>query len=149
MNSALTREIDEARYQRGLEVLTSVDGEAGEKVVAALADVAPALAEHIVSYGFGDVYARSGLTPQQRQLVTLGMLTALGGCESQLEVHVGASLNVGLTPSEISEALIHSAVYCGFPKALNAVAVAKRVFADRGLLPVGGDVRESSSGGAD
>ena len=148
MNGVLTREVDEARYQRGLEVLTAVDGEAGEKVVAALFDVAPALARHIVAYGFGDVYARPGLTPQQRQLVTLGMLTALGGCEPQLEVHIGASLNVGLTPSEISEALIHSAVYCGFPKALNAVAVAKRVFADRGLLPVGGDVRESSPGGA-
>jgi 4-carboxymuconolactone decarboxylase len=64
------------------------------------------------------------------------MLTALGGCEPQLEVHLNASLNVGLTPTEIVEALIHSAVYCGFPKALNAVFTAKRVFAERGVLPV-------------
>jgi hypothetical protein len=49
----------------------------------------------------------------------------------------------------LSEALIHSAVCCGFPKALNAVAVAKRVFADRGRLPVGGDARETASGGAE
>lgn len=64
------------------------------------------------------------------------MLTALGGCEPQLEVHVGAALNVGLEPEEIVEALLHAAVYCGFPKALNAVFVAKRVFAERGLLPL-------------
>jgi 4-carboxymuconolactone decarboxylase len=66
--------------------------------------------------------------------VTLGMLTALGGCEPQLEVHVNASLNVGLTPEEIVEALLHASAYCGFPRALNATFVAKRVFAERGLL---------------
>jgi 4-carboxymuconolactone decarboxylase len=64
------------------------------------------------------------------------MLTALGGCEPQLEVHINAALNVGLAPEEIVEALLHSAVYCGIPKALNATFVAKKVFADRGLLPL-------------
>jgi len=78
----------------------------------------------------------------QRQLVTIGMLTALGGCEPQLEVHLNASLNVGLTPTEIVEAITHAAVYCGFPKALNAIFVAKRVFAERDLAPV-----EISTGG--
>ena len=88
------------------------------------------LAHQVVSYGFGEVYARPGLTHAQRQLV------ALGGCEPQVEVHVNASLNVGLTPTEIVEAITHTAVYCGFPKALNAIFVAKRVFAERDLLPV-------------
>lgn len=129
-------ETDQARYERGEAVLVAVDGEGGQRVVDALADIAPALAHHIVAYGFGEVYSRPGLTPPQRQLVTLGMLTALGGCEPQLEVHVNAALNVGLTPVEIVEALTHAAVYCGFPKALNAVFVAKRVFAERELLPV-------------
>ena len=124
---------NQERYRHGLEVLDTIDGEAGHTVVAALADIAPDLAHHIVAYGFGDIYARPGLTPQQRQLVTLGMLTALGGCEPQLEVHINASLNVGLSDAEIVEAFIHSAVYCGFPKALNAVFVAKKVFAERQL----------------
>ena len=117
-------------------MLDAVDGAGGQGVVAALADIAPALAHHVVAYGFGDVYNRPGLTPPQRQLVTLGMLTALGGCEPQLEVHVNAALNVGLSPVEIVEALTHAAVYCGFPKALNAIFVAKRVFAEHDLLPV-------------
>ena len=130
-------DLDRARYDRGAAVLAAVDGEGGQRVVDALADVAPALAHHVVAHGFGDVYARPGLDPRQRQLVTLGALTALGGCEPQLEVHVNAALNVGVTPQEIVEALTHAAVYCGFPRALNAVFVAKRVFAGRGLLPVG------------
>jgi 4-carboxymuconolactone decarboxylase len=145
VNSAsLTPEVDEARYQRGFEVLNAVDGEAGQQVVAALADVAPDLARHIVAYGFGDVYARPGLVAGQRQLVTLGALTALGGCEAQLEVHVGAALNVGLSPREIVEAVIHSAVYCGFPRALNAIFVVKKVLAERGLLPLQADVPGAS-----
>jgi 4-carboxymuconolactone decarboxylase len=134
--SLLDPEVERARYDRGMEVLSAVDGAGGQRVVRALADVAPALAHHVVAHGFGEVYARPGLTPPQRQLVTLGVLTALGGCEPQLDVHVNAALNVGLTPVEIVEAITHAAVYCGFPRALNAVFVAKRVFAERDLLPV-------------
>ncbi len=64
------------------------------------------------------------------------MLTALGGCEPQLEVHINAALNVGLSATEITEALLHAAVYCGMPRALNATFVARKVFDERGLLPV-------------
>ncbi|MFC4591691.1 carboxymuconolactone decarboxylase family protein [Sphaerisporangium corydalis] len=125
------------RFDHGMEVLSRVDGEAGQKVIDALADISPELGHQVVAWAFGDIYDRPGLVPRDRQLVTLGMLTALGGCEPQLEVHVNAALNVGLTPEEIVEALLHSAVYCGMPKALNATFVAKKVFGERGLLPVG------------
>ncbi|MFI7465418.1 carboxymuconolactone decarboxylase family protein [Nonomuraea sp. NPDC049646] len=125
----------EQRYEHGLEVLRKIDGEAGQRVVDALADVSPELAHQVVAWAFGEIYDRPGLAPRDRQLVTLGALTALGGCEPQLDVHVNAALNVGLTPDEITEALLHSAVYCGMPRALNATFAAKKVFADRGLLP--------------
>lgn len=124
------------RFEHGLKVLGEIDGEAGHTVIDSLADISPELGHQVVSWAFGEIYTRPGLEPRDRQLVTLGMLTALGGCEPQLEVHVGAALNVGLTPAEIVEALLHSAVYCGMPKALNATFAAKRVFAARGLLPV-------------
>jgi 4-carboxymuconolactone decarboxylase len=127
---------EKARFARGAAVLNAVDGGAAPAVMDALADVAPALAHHIVAFGFGDIYARAGLDPKQRQLITLGILTALGGCEPELEVHVRTSLNVGLTPSEIVETFTHAAGYCGFPRALNAITVAKKVFAERDLLPV-------------
>ncbi|MEV7598984.1 carboxymuconolactone decarboxylase family protein [Kitasatospora sp. NPDC089797] len=124
------------RFERGMETLTRVDGEGGQRVVDALADIHPELAHQVVAWGFGDIYSRPELAPRDRQLVTLGMLTALGGCEPQLEVHLNAALNVGLSPTEITEALLHAAVYCGFPKALNATFVARKVFGERGLLPV-------------
>jgi 4-carboxymuconolactone decarboxylase len=126
----------QVRFEHGIEVLTRIDGEAGQNVVDSLADISPELGHQVVAWAYGDIYNRPALPPRERQLVTLGMLTALGGCEPQLEVHINASLNVGLTPEEIVEALLHSAVYCGIPKALNATFVAKRVFADRELLPI-------------
>lgn len=124
------------RIDYGRSVLDAVDGEVGQRVVRSLEDVSPVLAEQVM-IGFAEIYARPQLGPRDRQLVTLGMLAALGGCDPQLEVHVNASLNVGLTPQEIVEALLHSSAYCGFPRAINATFVAKRVFAERGLLPVG------------
>lgn len=129
------------RFERGMKVLSEVDGEVGRRVIDSLAEISPELGHQVVAWGFGEVCSRQDLSPRDRQLVTLGMLTALGGCEPQLDVHVNASLNVGLTPVEIVEALLHSSVYCGFPKALNATFVAKKVFAERSLLPVYGDER--------
>ena len=134
MSESTTRE---ERFAHGLEVLTKVDGEAGQRVVDSLADINPELGHQVVAWAFGEIYDRPGLAPRDRQLVTLGMLTALGGCEAQLDVHVNAALNVGLTPEQIVEALTHSAVYCGMPKALNATFAARKVFAERGLLPLG------------
>lgn len=122
------------RFERGKAVLDTVDGTAGAKVIEALSDISPELAHQVVAWGFGEIYARPALEPRDRQLVTLGMLTALGGCEPQLDIHINAALNVGLTPQQIVEAFLHSVVYCGFPRALNATFAAKRVFAERGLL---------------
>ncbi|MFJ1754955.1 carboxymuconolactone decarboxylase family protein [Kitasatospora sp. NPDC088134] len=124
------------RFEHGKEVLDRVNGDVGEQVIASLADVSPELAHQVVAWGFGEIYSRPELSPRDRQLVTLGMLTALGGCEPQLRVHVHTALNVGLTPQQIVEALLHSTGYCGFPRALNATFAAKEVFAERGLLPL-------------
>ncbi|WP_329541059.1 carboxymuconolactone decarboxylase family protein [Streptomyces sp. NBC_01358] len=126
------------RFEHGMKVLTRIDGEGGQKVIDSLANISPELGHQVVAWAFGDIYDRPGLADRDRQLVTLGMLTALGGCEPQLEVHINAALNVGLTTEEIVEALLHSAVYCGMPRALNATFVAKKVFAERDLLPATG-----------
>jgi len=124
------------RYDRGLDQLSAIDGEGGHKVMEALADIAPDFGRYIVEYAFGDIYSRPGLDAPRRQLVTIGSLTALGGCEPQLEVHINAALNVGLTAPEIVEAIMHAAVYAGFPRGLNAMFTAKKVFGERGLLPL-------------
>lgn len=100
-----------------------------------LADISPALGHHIAAFAFGDIYDRPGLDARSRQLVTLGVLAALGGCEPQLRVHIGAALNVGISREEVVESFLHSAVYAGFPRAINATLTARDVFADRDLEP--------------
>ncbi|WP_168583520.1 carboxymuconolactone decarboxylase family protein [Gephyromycinifex aptenodytis] len=120
-----------ARRQHGQQVLARIDGEQGEAVLDSLGETSPALAHHIAAFAFGDVYERPGLDARSRQLVTLGALTALGGCEPQLQVHVNAALNVGITREQITEALLHAAVYAGFPRAINATGAAEKVFQQR------------------
>ena len=136
------------RFDRGMKELSAIDGEAGQKVIDSLADISPELGHQVVAWAFGDMYTRPGLCPRDRQLVTLGMLTALGGCEPQLDVHINAALNVGLAPAEVVEAILHSAVYCGMPKALNATFVAKKVFAERDLLPLNDSPGDTVAGHA-
>ncbi|RRO20702.1 carboxymuconolactone decarboxylase family protein [Saccharopolyspora rhizosphaerae] len=120
-----------ARRRHGLSVLSEIDGHRGEAVLDSLADINPALGHHVAAFAFGDIYDRPGLDRRSRQLVTLGVLTALGSCDPQLRVHIGAALNVGLSREEITEALLHAAVFCGFPRALNATSVARDVFAEQ------------------
>ncbi|MEY9845348.1 carboxymuconolactone decarboxylase family protein [Streptacidiphilus sp. MAP5-3] len=131
----------QARFERGMALLEEVSGGQGQLFVDSMADVSPELAHQAVAWGYAEIYGRPQLAPRDRQLLTLGMLTALGGCEPELRMHIGTSLNVGLTPVEIVEALLQSAGYCGFPRAINATKVAKEVFAERGLLPVEGTGR--------
>lgn len=117
-----------SRYETGLARLTEIDGAAGEKVIAALADIAPDLGRYVIEYGFGDVYSRSGLDLKSRELATVAALTALGHAQPQLAVHLHAALNVGCTREELIEVIIQMSLYAGFPAALNAMFTAKAVF---------------------
>ena len=119
------------RYQRGWEKLCAVDGQAGEKVIGALESVAPGLGKYIVEFAFGDIYTRNELDLKERESVTLASLLTLGGCENQLVVHLNGALNVGLSPQKIIEIFLQCIPYTGFPRVLNAVTVAKKVFAER------------------
>lgn len=121
------------RYQRGWEKLMEIDGEGGERVIASLQDIAPDLGRYVVEFAFGDIYSRDGLDLKQRQLVTLASLTTQGGCEPQLQVHINAALNVELSPLEIIEAITHCIPYTGFPRVLNAIFVAKRIFQEQNV----------------
>ena len=119
------------RYERGWDKLKEIDGKAGENVIESLKEIAPDLGKYVIEFAFGDIYSRDTLSLKQRQLVTIASLTTQGGCEPQLEVHINAALNVGLTQNEIVEAIIHCIPYVGFPRVLNGVNVAKKVFANR------------------
>lgn len=121
----------ETRAARGRRLLAQIDGEAGQAVIDALAAIAPDFAELLFEFPFGDIYARPGLGLRDREIATIAALCAMGTARPQLEVHINAGLNVGLTRQEITEVLIQMAVYVGFPAALNGLAAARSVFAAR------------------
>ena len=123
------------RYERGWQRLRELAGEQGERVVEGLRDVAPDLARYVVEFGYGDVYSRPGLDIGRRQLIAIAALIALGGCEPQLEYHIGIALNVGVGRDEIVETIVHCAPFVGFARTLNAARSAKRVFAARRVSP--------------
>ena len=119
------------RLERGKRALAEIDGEAGHKVIAALADIAPDFADYVFEFPFGDIYSRPGLDLRAREVATIAALAAMGNAAPQLKVHIEAGLNVGLSRQEITEVLIQMAVYAGFPAALNGLFAAKEVFAAR------------------
>ena len=129
MNTAQTPQQD--RYARGERALAEIDGEAGEAVVRSLCDIAPDFARYVIEFPFGDIYSRPGLDIRAREVATIAALTAMGTAAPQLKVHIRAGLNVGLSREEIVEIIMQMAVYAGFPAALNAMAVAREVFAAR------------------
>jgi 4-carboxymuconolactone decarboxylase len=119
------------RYRTGWDKLAEIDGEQGEKVVEALKDISPEFADLLIEFPFGDVYSRPGLDLKSREIATVAALTAMGTAMPQLKVHVHGALNVGCSPQEIIEIMIHMAVYAGFPAALNGLFIAKEVFDER------------------
>ena len=125
--------MENERIKRGTEKLKEVDGNAGERVIASLEEVAPDLGRYILEFAFGDIYCRGGLTLPEREVITIASWLTAGGCEAQLEVHINGSLNVGISPEKVIETFIQCIPYTGFPKVLNAVNVAKKVFAERNV----------------
>lgn len=125
--------MDLNRFEKGLKKLSEVDGNAGDQVIKALNDIAPDLGKYIVEFAFGDIYCRENLNLQEREMITLSSLMTLGGCENQLDVHINGALNVGITPQRIIEIFIQCIPYTGFPKVLNAVGVARKVFKTRNV----------------
>lgn len=120
---------NETRLERGKRQLAQIDGEGGQRVVDALADIAPDFATYLLEFPFGDIYSRPGLSHRDRELATISALAAMGNAEPQLKVHIQAGLNTGLSRQEIVETLMHISVYAGFPAALNGLFAAKEVFA--------------------
>lgn len=92
-------------------------------------DFAPKFAELTDDVLFGDIWARPELAPRDRSLITVAGLVMAGNTE-QLEGHLTLAKANGLTETELKEVLIHMAFYAGWPKAVSAMTVAKRVFAD-------------------
>ena len=117
----------ESQFDKGLATRKQVMGE--DFVTHAFAnatDFTRPIQEHITAKAWGDVWQRPGLELKTRSLITVAMLTALGK-QHELKAHVRGALNNGATSAEIQEVLLHAAVYCGVPTAVDAFRTAAEV----------------------
>lgn len=122
---------DETLRARGERLLRKVDGDkVADNLLREYEDLAPDFTRYLVEFAFGEIYAREG-DLRHKELVAIASLATMGGCDRQLETHVHGAFNVGLNETEIVEAVMTLIPYIGFPKALNAMAVVKRVVEKR------------------
>lgn len=121
---------DTSRFGRGSVLIGEVYGnpDAATNLIESLQDIAPDMARFIIEFPYGDIYSRPGLDMKSREIATVAALTALGNAKPQLQTHVRASLNVGVTEEEIVETIIQMALYAGFPASLNALSATREVF---------------------
>ncbi|MGW0769662.1 bifunctional 3-oxoadipate enol-lactonase/4-carboxymuconolactone decarboxylase PcaDC [Streptomyces sp. NPDC002676] len=121
---------DGSRHAEGMAVRRAVLGDAHVERVAARTNAFTAdFQDYITRCAWGEIWTRPGLDRRTRSCITLTALVAHGHQE-ELAMHVRAALRGGLTPEDIKEVLLHSAVYCGVPAANAAFATAQRVLED-------------------
>ena len=95
-----------------------------------IGDIAPKLAAITDDVLFGDVWERPGLAKRDRSLITVAALMAMNRLE-QLPFHLGFALDNGVTRDELVEEITQLAFYSGWPTAMSALAIARKVFAER------------------
>jgi 4-carboxymuconolactone decarboxylase len=122
-------------HDAGMAVRREVLGD--EHVDRAVAGTTPFTADfqdYITRCAWGSVWTRDGLDRRTRSCITLAVLTALGH-HDEFALHVRAARRNGLTPDEIGEVLLHTAVYAGVPAANSAFARAQAVLREDGEIP--------------
>ena len=100
-----------------------------DRAIARTTDFTADFQDLITRYAWGEIWTRPGLDRKTRSCITLTALVA-GGHTHELAMHIRAALRNGLTPDEIKEVLLQTAVYCGVPAANSAFAVAQEVLAE-------------------
>jgi 4-carboxymuconolactone decarboxylase len=124
---------DEERHEQGMSVRRGVLGDAHvDRAVANTTDLTEPFQEFITRYAWGDVWSRPGLDRRTRSIVTLTALASLRA-ENEIAMHVRAAITNGVTPAEISEVLLHTAVYAGVPAANSAFAIAQKTLREMGV----------------
>ena len=122
--------MDKKRYEKGLAVRRAVLGpEHVDESLRSADDFTRPMQELVTEYCWGEIWTRPGLDRRTRSFINLAMLTALNR-PHEIRLHVRGALNNGLTKEELMEVFLQSAIYCGVPAALDAMRVAKEVFAE-------------------
>ena len=126
-------------YDTGMEIRRAVVGdEYVDAVLARQDEFTGPFQEFITRYAWGDVWARPGLDRHMRSCLTVALLAALGR-DRELAIHIRGALRNGVSPDELREVLIHTAIYAGVPAANSAFAVAQELFAENPSVTPAGD----------
>jgi 3-oxoadipate enol-lactonase/4-carboxymuconolactone decarboxylase len=113
-------------HEAGMEVRRAVLGDAHvDRAIERTTEFTAPFQDFITRYAWGSVWTRPGLERSTRSAITLAVLTALGR-ENEIAMHVRGALRNGMTPDEIGEVLLHTAIYAGVPAANAAYAIAQR-----------------------
>jgi 4-carboxymuconolactone decarboxylase len=124
--------VGEDVYDRGMKTRREVLGDAHvDRAVEGTTPFTADFQEFITKYAWGEVWSRPGLDRRTRSCITLAVLVALGR-DHEVAMHVRAALGNGLTPDEIKEVLLHTAVYAGVPVANSAFGIAQQVLDEEG-----------------
>jgi 4-carboxymuconolactone decarboxylase len=124
------------RYMRGIEIAEQLAAEKLEEFTTSrVAELAPDFARMAIEFPLGDIYTRSGLDLRSREIAAISSLASLGNARPQLRNHIRAATTVGVTKAEIIEILMQTAVYAGFPAALNAMAACHDLLAEEQCSP--------------
>jgi 4-carboxymuconolactone decarboxylase len=122
--------MDKKRYEEGLAVRRAVLGsEHVDKSLGSADDFTRPMQELVTEYCWGEIWTRPGLDRRSRSLIILAMLTALNR-PNEIRLHVRGALNNGLTKEELMEVFMQCAIYCGVPAGMEAMRIAKEVFAE-------------------
>jgi 4-carboxymuconolactone decarboxylase len=114
------------RYEAGMKVRREVLGDAHvDRATANATDFTRPFQEMITRSAWGEVWTREELDRRTRSCITLAVLTALRA-ENEIPMHVRGAIANGLTPEEIREVIMHTAVYAGVPAANSAMAIAQK-----------------------
>jgi len=117
----------DSQFEQGLATRKQVMGEDFvANALGGVTDFTRPIQEHITAKAWGDIWQRPGLDLKTRSLITVAMLTAMGK-QHELKGHFRGALNNGATPAELQEVLLHAAVYCGVPAAVEAFRTAAEV----------------------
>jgi len=126
--------MDDPRYAAGMQVRREVLGdEHVDRATASATGFSRPFQEFVTRSAWGEAWTRPGLDRRTRSCITLAILTALRA-ENEIPMHVRAAIRNGLSPDEIREVLLHTAVYAGVPAANSAFALAQTTLAELGAI---------------
>lgn len=116
------------KHKIGHETLNRLSEGTSEKVIKNYEKIAPDVSDYIMDFVFGEIYNRPKLDFKTRQVVTLTALLTQGDTDHQLQTHIKGAISFGWSEDELIEMFIQAIPYVGFPRVLNAINSAKRVF---------------------